>query len=305
MPMNVNERDPDERVVEIETERLRDFRNHPFKIKPDQQMALLMESISKYGILTPLIVRPLPEGVYEIISGHRRRYAAQLLGYRKLPVIIRVMRDDDAIISMIDANLNRNELLPSEKANAIRMKYDAIKRKAGRKKSGQEGHHLTGKKTVQIMGEQAGESPKQIQRYLKITELIPELMDKLDAGEISFNPAYELAFLKAGEQQDLIRAMEYTQASPSVSQAQRLKRLSKEESLSLDQMKAILGEVKKGEVNRVMFKNEQLRRFFPEEYSAEHMKEEIIRILTLWVATKAGRPVKQPQAQPQKQRTVK
>ena len=295
MPDNINHRDPDERVVEIELERLRDFKGHPFKVKSDQQMEQLMESISRYGILNPLVVRPLPEGVYEIISGHRRKYAAQQLGYRKLPVIIRILRDEDAVIGMVDANLHRSAILPSEKAFAYRMKYEALRQKAGRKIGGQNGHHYTGKKTVQIIGDESGESAKQIQRYLKITELIPELLDRLDEGRISFNPAYEIAFLKESEQREFLRAMEMVQTAPSVSQAQRIKNLSKEGGVTLEQMKKILGEVKKGEVNRVMFKNEQLRQFFPNDFSAEHMKEEILRILTLWAETRKGTEKKRTQ----------
>ena len=283
MPGNVNEREPDERIVEIELERLRDFHDHPFKVRSDQQMLQLMESISRFGILNPLIVRPVPEGVYEIISGHRRKCAAQQLGYRKLPVIIRFMRDEDAVINMIDSNLQREMIRPSEKAFAYKMKYEALRRKSGRKNGGQVGHHLVGKKTVQIMCEDAGESSKQIQRYLKLTELIPELRDRLDDGLISFTPAFEIAFLKEEEQKDLIRAMDFWQASPSLSQAQRMKKFSKEGNLTLSRMKSILGEVKKGETNRVMFKNEQLYRFFPKEYSAERMKVAILEILKQWM----------------------
>ena len=185
MSVTVNERDPDERIVEIEVERLRDFRSHPFKVRSDQQMLQLMESISRYGILNPLIVRPVPEGVYEIISGHRRKYAAIQLGYRKLPVIIRFMRDDDAVINMIDSNLHREMIRPSEKAFAYRMKYEALRRKSGRKNGGQVDHHLIGKKTVQIMCEEAGESSKQIQRYLKLTDLMPDTRRILDSGKVT------------------------------------------------------------------------------------------------------------------------
>ena len=196
MPGNVNSIDDDERIVEIEIERLRPFRSHPFKVKDDQEMKDLIDSISRYGILTPLVVRPLPEGVYEIISGHRRKHAAEQLGFRKLPVIIRVLTDEDAVVSMVDSNMHREKVLPSEKAFAYKMKYEAMKQKSGRRKGSRPGHSIKGKKTVQIMGEEAGESPKQLQRYLKIAELIPELMQMLDKGEISFNPAYESAFLK-------------------------------------------------------------------------------------------------------------
>ena len=283
MPGNVNEYEMDARVVEIAMERLRNFRDHPFKIASDQQMDSLKESIERYGILNPLIVRPIPEGVYEIISGHRRKYAAQQLGYRKLPVIIRVMKDEDAVIGMVDSNLHREDLLPSEKAFAYKMKFDALRRKAGRKSNGgQPGSQLIGRKTVQIIGEEGGDSAKQVQRYLKITELIPPLLDKLDEGKIGFNPAFEVAFLSEKEQNDLLKAMEYFQSAPSISQAQRMKALSKEGKLTPDQMGEILGEVKKGEVRRVMFKNAQLYKFFPKEYTPEQMKEEILNILQIW-----------------------
>ena len=279
MPGNADEIASDEKVVEIELERLHPFRGHPFKVRDDPQMLNLIDSIGKYGVLNPLIVRPVPEGWYEIISGHRRKYAAQKLGYRKLPVIIRVLKDDEAVISMIDSNLHREVLLPSEKAFALKMKYDAIKRRSGRRNGGQVDHEKNGKKTVEIMGEEAGESPKQVQRYLKVTELIPDLLDMLDAGQISFNPAYEAAFLTKEEQEDLLLAMHFTKAAPSLSQAQRMKNLSKEGKLNLEEMKSILGEIKKGEVRRVMFKNEQLYQFFPRDYSLKQIKQEILRIL--------------------------
>ena len=242
MPVNVNEIEPDEKIVEIEMERLREFRNHPFKVKADAQMLQLIESISKYGILNPLIVRPLPEGVYEIIAGHRRKYAAQHLGFRKMPVIIRVLRDDDAVINMVDSNLFRESIRPSEKAFAYKMKYEAIKRKSGRKNGGQIDYHF------------------------------------------AFNPAYEIAFLTEEEQKGLIKAMDYTQAMPSLSQAQRLKRLSREGKLTLGKMKEILSEVKKGEIRRVMFKNEQLYQYFPRNYTPEQMKTKILEVLEAWQA---------------------
>ena len=284
MPVNVNEIEPDEKVIEIEMERLRTFRNHPFKVKADAQMLQLIESISKYGVMNPLIVRPLPDGVYEIISGHRRRHAAQQLGFRKLPVIIRVMRDDDAVISMVDSNLQREQISPSEKAFAYKMKYDAIKRKSGRRNGSQDDHHFRGKRTVELIGEDSGESPKQVQRFLKLTELIPELLEMLDEGAIAFNPAYEIAFLKKEEQNELIQAMNYTQSMPSLSQAQRMKKLSKQGRLTPGRMKEILSEVKKGEISRVMFKNEQLYQYFPREYKAQQMKEKILDVLEAWRA---------------------
>ena len=233
---------------------------------------------------SPLIVRPLPEGVYEIIAGHRRKYAAQHLGFRKMPVIIRVLRDDDAVISMVDSNLFRETIRPSEKAFAYKMKYEAIKRKSGRKNGGQIDYHLLGKRTIDIIGEDSGESPKQVQRFMKLTDLIPELQEMLDEGAIAFNPAYEIAFLTEEEQKSLIKAMDYTQAMTSLSQAQRLKKLSREQKLSLTKMKEILAEVKKGEIHRVMFKNEQLYQYFPRNYTPEQMKNKILEVLEAWQA---------------------
>ncbi len=275
-------RSEDERIIEIEIERLRDFKNHPFRIKADDQMRDLMESIERYGILTPLIVRPLPEGVYEIVSGHRRKHAAKQLGYRKVPVIIRVLSDEEAIISMVDSNLQRVVIRPSEKAFAIKMKYEVMKQSPGRKKGSREGQKRKGIRTVQILGKETGESPKQIQRYLRITNLVPELLEKLDEGELSFTPAVEVSSLKTSEQENLSEAMQFVQSSPSLSQALRIKELSQEGTLDLEKMKTILAEVKKGEINRVTFKNEQLHQFFPREYTAERMKTEILKILEQW-----------------------
>lgn len=284
MPVNVNDIEPDEKIIEIEMERLRSFRNHPFKVKADAEMLLLIESIGKYGVMNPLIVRPVPEGVYEIISGHRRKYAAQQLGFRKLPVIIRVMKDEDAVINMVDSNLQRERISPSEKAFAYKMKYNALKRKGGRKNSGQDDHHFAGRRTIELIGDDSGESPKQVQRFLKLTELIPELLEMLDDGAIAFNPAYEIAFLTQEEQKELIEAMNYTQSMPSLSQAQRLKKLSKEGVLTPERMKEILSEIKKGDISRVMFKNEQLYQYFPRDYTAQQMKDKILDVLEAWRA---------------------
>jgi len=272
----------DEMVVEIEMERLKDFPNHPFKVAADGLMVQLTESVRRYGILSPLIVRPVPEGFYEIISGHRRKQAAQTLGYRSVPVIIRIMGDDEAIIAMVDSNFQREVIAPSEKANAYRMKYDALKRRAGRKKGGQVDYQYEGMKTTEIVGRMLGDSPKQVQRWLKITELIPELQAKLDASELGFCPATELAWLRKDEQYWLLSAMDYTQASPSLSQALRMKKSSREGMLTEDEVKEILGEIKKGEVTRVAFKNEQLHRFFPKDYTPAQMKKEILEILKWW-----------------------
>ena len=230
----------EEHIISIEIERLKDFKDHPFRVRSDRDMQKLLASIKQYGILSPLIVRPIPEGVYEIISGHRRKYAAQQLGYRKVPVIIRAMKDDEAVISMIDANLQREQIRPSEKAFAYKMKYDAIKRRSGRRKKDAIDYHFKGKRSVNIISEEMGDSPKQVQRYLKLTELIPEMLEMLDDEMISFSPAFEIAFLKDKEQKDLIEAMNYTQAMPSLSQAQRIKKLSQEGTLTKEKMQDIL-----------------------------------------------------------------
>ena len=273
----------DEKIVEIELERLRTFQNHPFKVQADSQMIELQDSIKKYGILNPLIVRPRPDAMYEIISGHRRRFAAEQLGYRKVPVIIRVLQDDEAVISMVDSNLQRERISPSEKAFAYKMKYDVIKRKTGRRKCGQIDHH-SGKKSIEIIGAESGESPKQVQRYIKMTDLIPELLEKVDDGTMGFTPAVQISYLKKKDQEMMLEAMEYSQCTPSLSQAQRMKRMSVEGILTLEAMQEILSEIKQKEIDRVIFKNEQLYRFFPSSYTTEQMRREILEILKLWMS---------------------
>ena len=251
----------DEKVIEIEIERLRSFKDHPFKVTDDKEMHLLKDSIKQYGVLNPLIVRPVPDGG---------------------PVIIRVMNDEEAIIKMVDANLQRERISYSEKAFAYKMKNDAMKRTAGRPRS-QIDHNLKGKRTVEIIAEETGESPKQVQRYITLTNLIPELLQQLDDELISFNPAVELAALKEKEQKQLIEAMDYAQSVPSLSQAQRIKKLSKDGKLTLEKMQEILSEIKKGEITRVTFTNEQLHRYFPNNYTPEMMKREIVAILKIWM----------------------
>lgn len=273
----------EEKIIQIEIERLTTFKDHPFKVQEDEDMKMLIESIEKYGILNPLIVRPLKEGVYEIVSGHRRRYAAEKLGYRKVPVIIRVMRDEESVIAMVDANLQRESISFSEKAFAYKMKNDAMKRVRGRKKRGQIDDNLLGKRTIEIIAEESGESYKQIQRYIKVTALHPKLLKMLDKGEISFNPAVEISNLKMKEQENFIEAMDYAQSVPSLSQAQRIKALSKSGKLTLEKMQDILSEIKKGEITRVTFTNEQLHRYFPDNYTPQMMKREIIAILKIWM----------------------
>ena len=281
MEQKTDVRDPDEKVVEIEMERLRAFSNHPFKVIGDSQMIELQDSIKKYGVLNPLIVRPKIEGYYEIISGHRRKYAAEKLGYKKIPVIICMLQDDEAVVIMVDSNLQREQITPSEKAYAYKMKYDAIKKKAGRKNCSQVDHN-TGKRSIDVIGELCGDSAKQVQRYIKITELIPALLDKVDDGTMGFTPAVQLSYLKKKEQQEIMNAIDSTQCTPSLSQAIRMKKLSESGWLTEAEIEGILGEVKQKETDRVIFKNEQLYRFFPSTYTSEQMRREILEILKSW-----------------------
>ena len=270
-----------EKVVEIGLERLRPFKNHPFKVKEDEAMAQLMESIERYGIMNPLIVMPTREGVYQIVSGHRRKHCAEKLGYTQVPVIIRYMKEDDSIISMVDSNLHRDKILFSEKAFAYYMKNEAMKRKTGKRRRTQEGQleSIKGTKTIQLIGKETGESPRQVLRYIRLTLLVPELLDMLDEGKISFNPAVELSFLSEVEQKWVLNGMDYAQAAPSVSQAKRIKALSQEKKLTQQKINEILSEIKKSDMSRVIFKNSQMYKYFPRYYSAEQMKEEIIALL--------------------------
>lgn len=281
MDQKTDVRDPDEKIVEIEMERLRAFPNHPFKVIGDSQMIELQDSIKKYGVLNPLIVRPKVEGYYEIISGHRRKYAAEKLGYKRIPVIIRMLQDDEAVVIMVDSNLQREQITPSEKAYAYKMKYDAIKKKAGRKNCSQVDHN-TGKRSIDVIGELCGDSAKQVQRYIKITELIPALLDKVDDGTMGFTPAVQLSYLKKKEQQEIMNAIDSTQCTPSLSQAIRMKKLSESGKLTEAEIEGIFGEVKQKETDRVIFKNEQLYRFFPSTYTSEQMRREILEILKSW-----------------------
>lgn len=281
MDKKTDVRDPDEKVIEIEMERLRAFPNHPFKVIGNSQMIELQDSIKKYGVLNPLIVRPKIEGYYEIISGHRRKYAAEKLGYKKIPVIIRMLQDDEAVVIMVDSNLQREQITPSEKAYAYKMKYDAIKKKAGRKNCSQVDHN-TGKRSIDVIGELCGDSAKQVQRYIKITELIPALLDKVDDGTMGFTPAVQLSYLKKNEQQEIMNAIDSTQCTPSLSQAIRMKKLSESGKLTEAEIEGVLGEVKQKETDRVIFKNEQLYRFFPSTYTSEQMRREILEILKSW-----------------------
>ena len=279
-----------EQVQEIPISELFPFKDHPFRVLDDEAMQRTVESISQFGVLAPAIARPRPEGGYEIIAGHRRLHASQLLGLETMPVLVRQMDDDTAIIAMVDSNLQRETMLPSERARAYKMKMDAMARRAGRpskENSGQLDRNFLGKETREIIAEQTGESARQVQRYVNLTNLIPELMEMVDNKKIAFNPAVELSFLTAEEQTNLLDAMEYGQSTPSLSQAQRLKKLAQEGDFTMDSAREIMNEVKKGDLERVTFRNEQLRKYFPRSYTAQQMQDTIIKLLDQWQKKKA------------------
>ncbi len=274
-----------ERVQKILISELKPFQNHPFKVVDDEAMLRTTESIAQFGVLTPLIARPLEEGGYEIISGHRRVHAAEAAGLTEVPVIVRDMTDDEAVVLMVDSNLQRENILPSERAFAYKMKMEAMKRQGERtdlQENGTSSQVETKLRSDEIMGNETGQSRAQVQRFIRLTNLIPELLDMLDQKMISFNPAVELSYLKPEEQKSLIEAMDFTQAAPSLSQAQRLKKLSQEGGCSLDDMCGILGEIKKGDLERVAFKSEQLRKYFPKSYSPKQMQDTILKLLEQW-----------------------
>ena len=277
-----------EKVQKIPISELVPFKNHPFKVVDDEAMLRTTESIAQFGVLTPLIARPLEDGGYEIISGHRRAHAAEAAGLTEVPVIVRDMDDDAATVLMVDSNLQRESILPSERAFAYKMKLEAMKHQGERTDlqgdltSRQLGEKLQGQTSVGEMSDQIGESQRQIQRFIRLTNLIPELLDMVDQKQISFNPAVELSYLTPEEQQHVIEAMDFTQAAPSLSQAQRLKKLSQEGGCTLEAMQDILGEVKKGDLERVAFKSEQLRKYFPKSYSPKQMQDTIIKLLEQW-----------------------
>ena len=273
-----------EKVQKIPISELVPFMNHPFKVVDDEAMLRTTESIAQFGVLTPLIARPLEDGGYEIISGHRRAHAAEAAGLMEVPVIVRDMDDDAATVLMVDSNLQREQILPSERAFAYKMKMEAIGRQGERTDltCGQVGHKSPGTKTREILADQTGDSARNVQRFIRLTNLIPELLDMVDQKQISFNPAVELSYLTSEEQQHVIEAMDFTQAAPSLSQAQRLKKLSQEGGCTLEAMQEILGEVKKGDLERVAFKSEQLRKYFPKSYSPKQMQDTIIKLLEQW-----------------------
>ena len=273
-----------EKVVEIPLSELHPFKGHPFKVKDDEAMMETADSIKQYGVLVPAIARPDPEGGYELVAGHRRHRASELAEKETMPVIIRDLDDDAATIIMVDSNLQRESLLPSERAFAYKMKLDAMKHQGERVDltCSQVGNKLEGKKSSEILAEQVGQSKNQIFRYIRLTELIPELMDMVDEKKIALNPAYELSFLKKEEQVDLLDAMDSEQATPSLSQAQRLKKYSQEGHLTLDMMRVIMGEEKKSDLDRVTFTSDTLRKYFPKSYTPQRMQETIIKLLEAW-----------------------
>ena len=270
-----------ETVQRIPLSDLHPFEGHPFKVLDDDSMTETVESIRQMGGTNPLIVRPDPDGGYEIISGHRRHHAAELAGLDTLPVIVRQLDDDAAIIMMVDSNLQRETILPSEKALAYKMKLEAIKHQGQRTDltSDQVGPKLTAAEKV---AEDAGDSQSQVKRYIRLTNLIPELMDMVDEKKIAFNPAVELSYLKPEEQRNFLEAMDYAQAAPSVSQAQRMKKKSQEDGCSLDDMCGIMDEVKKDDMGQIAFKTSDLQKFFPKSYTPKQMSDTILRLLEQW-----------------------
>ena len=270
-----------EKVQNIPLEELHPFKNHPFKVKDDAAMQDTVDSVREYGVLVPAIARPDPNGGYELIAGHRRHHASELAGKETMPVIIRDLDDDAATIIMVDSNLQREELLPSERAFAYKMKLEALKHQGARTDltSSQVGTRL---RADELIAQQSGESRNQIQRFIRLTELIPNLLDMVDERKIAFNPAVELSYLKKEEQTLLLEAMDSEQATPLLSQAQRLKKFSQQKMLSLDVMRAVMSEEKKTDLDRVTLKNETLRRYFPKSYTPKQMEDTIIKLLEGW-----------------------
>ena len=270
-----------EQVQQIPIDELHPFTNHPFKVLDDEAMTRTVESIAQYGVLAPLIARPRPEGGYEIISGHRRQYAAKLAGLETLPVIVRQMSDDAAVILMVDSNLQREHILPSERAFAYKMKLEALKNQGARSDltSSQVGMKL---QALDIVGQEAGDSRNQVHRFIRLTNLIPELLDMVDEKKISFNPAVELSYLDESQQRDFLEAMEDTQNAPSLSQALQLKKMAQQGEFSYEKAFDVMGQEKKSEKDTVTIKNETLRKYFPRSYTPKQMEEKIIQLLDAW-----------------------
>ena len=273
-----------ERVQEIPLSELHPFKNHPFRVVDDEAMQRTVESVAQFGVLAPALARPRSEGGYELVAGHRRMRASELAGLETMPVIIRQMDDDTATIAMVDSNLQRETLLPSERAFSYKMKLEAMKHQGERTDltSGQLGRKSDGKESRELIAEQTGESARQVQRFINLTNLIPELLDMVDRKEIAFNPAVELSFLKKEEQKGFLEAMDYGQSTPSLSQAQRIKKLSQAGMCTQEAMNTIMNEEKKSELDTVTLKNDVLRKYFPRSYTPKQMQDTIIRLLEQW-----------------------
>ena len=271
-----------EQVQQIPIGELFPFKNHPFKVLDDESMQRTVESVEQYGVLSPLIARPRPEGGYEIISGHRRQHAAQLAGLDALPVIVRNMDDDAAVLLMVDSNLQRENILPSERAFAYKMKLEAIKNQGARSDLTSGQIVQKSKLSIERVAEDAGEGYKTVQRFIRLTNLVPELLDMVDEKKIAFNPAVELSYLDEAQQRDFLEAMNDTQNAPSLSQAQRLKKLAQEGHFSYDVAFAVMGEEKKDELDKVVIKNDTLRKYFPRSYTPKQMEDTIIKLLDQW-----------------------
>ena len=269
-----------ERVIDIPLTQLHPFKNHPFKVTDDESMLETAESITKHGVLVPVIARPREEGGYELISGHRRKRASELAGKETLPCIVRNLDDDAATIIMVDSNIQRENILPSERAFAFRLKMEAIKRQGAR--SDLTSMQVAQKLSAEKVGDDAGISKDQVRRFIRLTELVPELLDMVDAKKIAFNPAVELSYLMPHEQVQLMEAMDMEQATPSLSQAQRLKKYSQDGKLTFDVMTAIMSEDKKGELDKVTLTGEKLKKYFPKSYTPQQMEETIIKLLEGW-----------------------
>lgn len=270
-----------ERVQEIPLDQLKPFKNHPFKVRDDQRMLDTVDSIREYGVLVPAIARPDPEGGYELISGHRRKRGCEMAGLQTMPVIIRNLDDDAAVLVMVDSNIQREELLPSERAFAYKMKLEALKHQGARSDltSSQLGTKL---RADELLAQQAGESRNQVQRFIRLTELISELLDMVDERKLAFNPAVEVSYLKRDEQRMLLEAMDAEQTTPSLSQAQRLKKFSQEGKLTEEAMSAIMSEEKKSEMDKVTIRSDTLHKYFPKSYTPKQMEQTIIRLLDVW-----------------------
>lgn len=269
-----------ERVQEIPLDQLKPFKNHPFKVRDDQRMLDTVDSIREYGVLVPAIARPDPEGGYELISGHRRKRGCEMAGLQTMPVIIRDLDDDAAVLVMVDSNIQREELLPSERAFAYKMKLEALKHQGAR--SDLTSMQVAQKLSVQKVGEDAGVSKDQVRRFIRLTELISELLDMVDERKLAFNPAVEVSYLKRDEQQMLLEAMDAEQTTPSLSQAQRLKKFSQEGRLTEEAMSAIMSEEKKSDMDKVTLRSDTLRKYFPKSYTPKQMEQTIIKLLDVW-----------------------